>query len=72
MGVPEARIIGQSEEHLVVETPAADRLRRGELIYAWPYHICPTCALHKELLVVDDGRITGAWEVAARDRRISV
>lgn len=70
LNVPGAVLIKQSEEHLVVETPSAADFAPGDLVYAWPAHICPTCALHRELLVAENHRITGAWKVLARDRML--
>ena len=37
-----------------------------------PTHICPTCALHQEALIVEDGAIVDAWPIAARARRLTV
>ncbi|MCB1231774.1 MAG: D-TA family PLP-dependent enzyme [Verrucomicrobiae bacterium] len=71
--LPDAKPIMQSEEHLVVETSAADRYAVGDPILGIPWHICPTVALHQEAVVVRDGRATGErWRVVARDRRISI
>lgn len=60
--------VRQSEEHLVVDTADADLFEPGDLLYAIPYHICPTCALHRELLAVRDGRVIDRWGVVSRDR----
>lgn len=70
--VPEATLGGQSEEHLVVDTPAADHFPPGAVVLAVPYHICPTCALHRRAYVVESGQLVDEWEVAARDRVLSV
>ena len=64
--------VGHNEEHYVVETPHADRYVPGDVVYALPAHICPTVALHKEALTAEGGRITGAWPITARDRRLTV
>lgn len=72
LGVDDARLGGQSEEHLVVFTEHAESLAPGTPLLAIPTHICPTCALHQEALVVEDGRVVDVWPVAARDRRIGV
>jgi D-serine deaminase-like pyridoxal phosphate-dependent protein len=61
-----------SEEHLVVDTAAAPDLPVGTPLLAIPTHICPTCALHRQAWVVDDGRVVETWEVAARDRVIGI
>jgi D-serine deaminase-like pyridoxal phosphate-dependent protein len=62
----------QNEEHFVVETPAADRFAPGDEVYAVPTHICPTCAMHQRAYVVEGGRVTGTWDIAARDRVLTV
>ncbi|MFO0945532.1 MAG: hypothetical protein U1D30_06260 [Planctomycetota bacterium] len=68
--IPDATFVLQNEEHLVIDTPSADQFAPGDVVYAWPAHICPTCALHRELLTAANGRVTGAWQVLARDRKI--
>jgi D-serine deaminase-like pyridoxal phosphate-dependent protein len=60
--------VRQNEEHLVIESPEADRFMPGDLLMALPYHICPTCALHRDMYVARHGKITGQWRVAGRDR----
>lgn len=66
--LPEARAVIHSEEHLVLETPEAERYQPGDALLAIPIHICPTCALHKEAYVVDGDEVTATWRVASRDR----
>jgi D-serine deaminase-like pyridoxal phosphate-dependent protein len=70
LDVPGATAVIHNEEHLVVETPAADRYRPGDEVYAMPTHICPTCALHRQAHVVEDGVVTEQWAIAARDRML--
>jgi len=72
LGVPEYAVVGQSEEHLMIETPHAADFRIGQVVYALPGHVCPTCALHRKALVAEHGRVVGAWEIAARDRFLTV
>jgi D-serine deaminase-like pyridoxal phosphate-dependent protein len=72
LNVPDYQPILQNEEHFVVETPAADRFNPGDVVYAIPTHICPTCAMHQHAYVVEDGRVTGTWEIVARDRVLSI
>jgi D-serine deaminase-like pyridoxal phosphate-dependent protein len=69
---PPCEAVGHNEEHLVVETPEADRYKPGDVVYALPAHICPTVALHKEALVAEGGKIVGRWSVASRDRVLTV
>ena len=64
----DAKEVGHSEEHLIVESATADSLSIGDIVYALPAHVCPTVALHSHLHVVEDGEIVDRWEVTARDR----
>jgi D-serine deaminase-like pyridoxal phosphate-dependent protein len=72
LNVPEYEPILQNEEHFVVETPAAGRFTPGDEVFAVPTHVCPTVALHRRAYVVENGRVTGEWEIAARDRVLTV
>jgi D-serine deaminase-like pyridoxal phosphate-dependent protein len=72
LGVDDAALGPQSEEHLVVLTGHTDELPPGTPLLAIPTHICPTCALHREALVVEGGKVVGRWEVAARDRSLGI
>jgi D-serine deaminase-like pyridoxal phosphate-dependent protein len=69
---PEYKTVGHNEEHLIVETAGAAKYRPGDVVYALPGHICPTVALHKEVLIAEGGKITGKWTVASRDRVLTV
>jgi len=64
--------IGQSEEHLVVETSESSKHNVGDICYAIPNHICPTVPKYNEALTVDKNEITGSWEVIARDYKINI
>jgi D-serine deaminase-like pyridoxal phosphate-dependent protein len=70
--LPDARLVLQNEEHLVVETAAAERYAPGDELWAIPKHICPTSALYKAAYVVAGGKLVGTWAVAARDRMLTV
>jgi len=63
--------IGHSEEHLVVKNHKDILINIGDVLYALPYHICPTTALYNEVLVAEEQKITGQWEVLARRRKIN-
>lgn len=67
-----SRQISQSEEHLVVACETADKYAVGDEFYAIPMHICPTVAKYEELLTVVEGKVTGAWKVAARNQKITI
>ena len=58
----------QSEEHLVISTPEAEKLNPGDFVYAIPIHICPTIALQEQVYVVENNKVTGTWDVVARKR----
>jgi D-serine deaminase-like pyridoxal phosphate-dependent protein len=72
LNVPDYQPILQNEEHFVVETPAAERFAPGDEVYAVPTHVCPTCAMHQRAYVVEDGRVTATWDIAARDRVLTI
>ncbi|MEY3541295.1 MAG: hypothetical protein RLZZ204_107 [Bacteroidota bacterium] len=64
--------VGQSEEHLVMETEQAEKYKVGDILIGIPYHICPTVALHETLIAIDNDQIIGEWQVAARKRKINI
>jgi len=41
-------------------------------VFAMPTHICPTCAMHREAYVVENGQVVERWEIVARDRLLSI
>jgi D-serine deaminase-like pyridoxal phosphate-dependent protein len=69
---PEYKTVGHNEEHLIVETSGASAYKPGDVVYALPGHICPTVALHKEVLIAEGGKVVGKWTVASRDRVLTV
>jgi D-serine deaminase-like pyridoxal phosphate-dependent protein len=72
LDLKDARPVMHSEEHLVIESSEADRYSVGAVLHAVPWHICPTVALHEEVVVVRNGRAEERWSVAARGRKIVV
>ncbi len=70
--LPQVEFLGQSEEHLVIGTPEVENYQVGDIIYGIPTHICPTTALHQEMVVVKSGMAMDRWAVFARNRRITV
>lgn len=71
-GLENATAVLHSEEHLVIETPNADRYPVGSVLYGVPVHVCPTIALHQNVWCVRDRRAIETWPVTARNRSISV
>jgi D-serine deaminase-like pyridoxal phosphate-dependent protein len=72
LNLSDATPIVHSEEHLVVETPQAEKFAIGDCIYGIPWHVCPTVALHSELVVVRNARAEENWKVTARDRVLTI
>ncbi len=72
MGLEDASLVMQSEEHLVVQTPRASEYQVGDVIYGIPRHICPTMALHSDVWAVHKGVADESWPVVARARKITI
>jgi D-serine deaminase-like pyridoxal phosphate-dependent protein len=72
LDVPDYEPLLQNEEHFVIDTPSADRFPPGAVVYALPTHICPTCAMHRHAHVVEGGKVTGRWDIVARDRTLRI
>lgn len=72
LNLPDSTIVGHNEEHMIVETPQASQFRVGDCIYALPWHVCPTVALHGEAVVIDAGEERGRWKIRARERRLRI
>lgn len=68
----DAKAVVHNEEHLVIETSHAGDYSVGEALYGVPYHICPTVALHHDAVIIENGRATQRWNVAARDRMLTI
>ena len=72
LGLPDAKAVGHSEEHLVLETDRAGEFPVGAHFYGIPWHVCPTVALHNEAVVVRDGRAVDKWKVVGRARALTI
>jgi D-serine deaminase-like pyridoxal phosphate-dependent protein len=70
--IPDAKLVLQNEEHLVVQTADADKYQPGDELFAIPRHTCPTSALHKQVFVVSHGKLVDRWNVVARDRWLTI
>ncbi|MNX37001.1 D-threonine aldolase [compost metagenome] len=65
--------ISHSEEHLIIENRGKNQYAIGDIIYAQPYHVCPTCALYDTVQVINkEHQICDQWLVAARSRKINI
>ena len=72
LNLDDANPVVHSEEHLVVETPHADKFAVGDVLYGIPWHICPTVALHSEVHVVRNAVADERWQVTARARALTI
>lgn len=62
-----------SEEHLIIENKGDNEYEIGDIIYAEPYHVCPTVALYDNLQVVNKkNKIYTQWPVGARGRKNTI
>ena len=72
INAPDARIISQGEEHLVLEMGKNHGFKIGDVLYGLPIHICPTVALYDRAATVTDHKITGDWAIVSRNRKINI
>lgn len=72
VNAPDARILSQSEEHLVLEMPRGHGFKIGDVLYGIPIHICPTVALYDLAITVSDHGVSGAWNIISRRRKINI
>jgi D-threonine aldolase len=72
LNVRDAVAVLHNEEHLVVETPDAEKYQPGDVAYAMPSHVCPTSALHQFAYVVENGVVVDRWKIASRNRMLTV
>jgi len=72
LNVSEANPVAHSEEHMVVNVIDNSKYKPGDVFYAIPKHICPTCALYSEAAIAVGSEINGFWKVIARDRIITI
>lgn len=65
--------LSQSEEHLVIENKGKNVYEIGDIIYAEPFHVCPTVALYDTAQVVNKKQqIYDEWTIGARRRKITI
>lgn len=70
--IPAAREVQHSEEHLVLSVEHVEQFQLGDALLAFPRHVCPTLAVHQAVSVIEQGRVTATWPVAARDRLLTI
>lgn len=73
--MPWAKPILQNEEHWVLQVPeehVKDIPAIGTVLYAIPWHVCPTSALYPSVPVIENHAVLDVWEVTARNRKIKI
>jgi len=65
--LPEARLVGLSEEHGKVElVEPIPKLKIGDKIEIFPLHVCTTVSLHGKYFAVRNDRVEAIWSIATR------
>jgi D-serine deaminase-like pyridoxal phosphate-dependent protein len=72
LNAPDLVMMGQSEEHLVVEAGKGHKYKVGDILYGLSYHICPTVALYERAIIIENNKTNGEWKNIARDRKITI
>jgi D-serine deaminase-like pyridoxal phosphate-dependent protein len=71
LGIDKYTIINHNEEHMVIRTPLSNKYKTGDVLYAIPWHVCPTVDRHDSVYVINGHKVSGQWNVAARKRVIT-
>jgi D-serine deaminase-like pyridoxal phosphate-dependent protein len=66
LGQDDWDVVRLSEEHGIVRVPPSSGVRVGDRMAIVPNHVCPAVNLASFVTVVEGGRVTGRWPVAAR------
>ncbi|WP_205195153.1 D-TA family PLP-dependent enzyme [Chitinophaga sp. Cy-1792] len=72
LNIPDATIVSQSEEHLVLKVNDSSQYPVGTVCYGVPLHVCPTVALYEKAYVAEQQEVVATWKVIARDRQIII
>jgi D-serine deaminase-like pyridoxal phosphate-dependent protein len=55
--------VSHSEEHLVLSHPTDISIPIGSVIYALPFHICPTVTLYNEAYIIENQEVVDKWKI---------
>lgn len=72
INAPQAEVVSQSEEHLVIALPPNHAYAIGDVFYGIPQHICPTVALYDNAYAIVDHQVCDTWQIEARKRKITI
>jgi len=70
LNAPFLKIVSHSEEHLVVDAGPLHSYKVGDVFFGLPFHVCPTVALYESAFIIENGNLTGEWEIPGRKRKI--
>jgi len=70
--LPDAKAMGQSEEHWVWKLEKGPLPPIGSVLYIIPTHVCPCATLYPGIPVIKNGQQIDYWEVGARNRKLTV
>ncbi len=56
----------------MLNVPANNQYKVGDVLYGVPAHICPTVALYDKAYVIENSNMVDTWEVISRNRSITV
>ncbi len=65
---PSAKMVGHSEEHLVLNVDSSENVQIGDELIGFPWHICPTVALHEQAAIIRNNCFKEFWSIPARKR----
>lgn len=70
LNAPELKPSSHSEEHMVLEAGRSHKFKVGDVLYALPWHVCPTIALYHKATCIKEGKISDEWQIIARNRSL--
>lgn len=71
LNAPGLQPLSHSEEHMVLDAGPDHPFKVGDVLYAVPYHICPTVALYQTAGTINQNKADGEWEITARNRKLN-
>jgi D-serine deaminase-like pyridoxal phosphate-dependent protein len=71
LNAPNLKLVGHSEEHLVLDAGPGHSYKPGDVLYGLPHHICPTVALYESVTTIVNRHVGDEWKNVARDRKIN-
>ncbi len=69
---PDLQPVGHSEEHMTLRTGKNKSYKVGDVLYAVPFHICPTVALYDETITIENNQSVKRWITTARKRKLTI